>query len=203
MRWRSPLFKASLASLVLLAILVAAHPLYLPFIARALVRDDGPAEADIAVVLAGDYSGSRIRTAAELVRAGWVPAVLVSGPAGFYGRHECDLAIHYAVAQGYPAEWFIAFPNQGLSTAEEAGLVLAELRRRDIRSFLLVTSAYHTARAARLYRARERASGGGPAMRVVAAPDSYFHPASWWRSREDSKIVFFEWCKTLASGAGI
>ena len=203
MRRRSPLFKASLVSLVLLAILAAAHPWYLPLVARALVCDDGPAKADIAVVLAGDYSGSRIRTAAELVRAGWVPAVLVSGPAGFYGRHECDFAIPYALSRGYPADWFIAFPNQGISTAKEAELVLAELRRRNIRSFLLVTSDYHTARAARLYRARERASGGGPALRVVAAPDKYFHPASWWRSRADSKTVFFEWCKTLASGVGI
>jgi uncharacterized SAM-binding protein YcdF (DUF218 family) len=202
-RRRSPLLKASLTLLVLLAILAAAHPLYLPLVAGALVRDDGPAKADIAVVLGGDYSGSRIRTAAGLVRAGWVPAVLVSGPAGFYGRHECDFSIPYAAAQGYPAEWFIAFPNQGLSTAGEAVLVLAELRRRNVHSFLLVTSDYHTARAARQYRALERASGGGPALRAVAAPDEYFHPAAWWRSREDSKTVFFEWCKTLATAVGI
>ena len=72
------------------------------------MRDDGPAKADIAVVLAGDYYGHRIDKGG---RAGAARAmcrsVLVSGPHGFYGMHECDLAIAFAVRQGYPAEWFI------------------------------------------------------------------------------------------------
>jgi len=81
--------------------------------------------------------------------------------------------------------------------------VLAELRRRNIHSFLLVTSDYHTARAARIYQAQERAMGGGPAMRVVAARDELFHLESWWRNREGQKAVFFEWCKTFATIAGM
>jgi uncharacterized SAM-binding protein YcdF (DUF218 family) len=194
-------------SLLALAILLAAGVLarsrWLPALGYALVHDDGPAKADLVVVLGGDYYGLRILKGAELVRQGYAPAALVSGPSGFYGAYECDLAIPFAVRHGYPREYFIPFPNQALSTREEAALVGPELRRRNVRSFLLVTSDYHTARAARLYRAAWRAAGGGPAMRVVAAGDEFFRPDSWWRTRQGQKVFFMEWCKTIASAFGI
>jgi len=188
-----------LTALLLAAFL--ARSLWLPWLAWPLIRDEGPAKADIAVVLAGDYYGHRIEKAAELVRAGYVPAALVSGPS-YYGVHECDLAIAMMVARGCPAQWFIPLPNATLSTREEAAAVLAELRRRRVNSFLLVTSTYHSARAARTYRATERAQGGGPELRVVTAPDEHFQPQSWWRGRESQKIVFIEWWKTVAAWLG-
>ena len=203
-RLRRSRTKISLLALaILLAAGVLARSLWLPALGYALVHDDGPAKADLVVVLGGDYYGRRILKGAELVRQGYAPAALVSGPAGFYGAYECDLAIPFAVRHGYPPEYFIPFPNQALSTREEASLALPELRRRNVRSFLLVTSDYHTARAARLFRAALRAAGGGPAMRVVAAPDEFFRPDSWWRSRQAQKTVFAEWCKTIASAFGI
>ena len=191
------------ACLVLAAAAILSRSLWLPVLGYALVHDDGPAKADIAVVLAGDYEGHRIEKAAELIREGYVPAALISGPPGFYGGHESDYAIAYAVRQGFPAEWFIALPHSALSTREEARVVLAELRRRNVRSFLLVTSDYHSARARRIYLAAERAMGGGPAMRTVAAPGEFFRPDSWWRNREGQKTAFFEWCKTVATVVGI
>ena len=194
--------RAVLLVLTLIAILTVTSFLWLPAMGRALVRDEGPGHADIAVVLAGEQWGYRISKGAELVKQGFVPAVLVSGPP-FYAMHESDAAIDFAVKQGYPAAWFIGAPNSALSTREEARVMLAELQRRNVRTFLLVTSDYHTARAARIYRAVERTLGGGPAMRVVAAPDKYFRPDSWWKSREGLKTVFMEWSKTIATSVGI
>ena len=191
------------ACLVLAAAAILGRSLWLPVLGYALVHDDGPAKADIAVVLAGDYEGHRIEKAAELIREGYVPAALISGPPGFYGGHESDYAIAYAVRQGFPAEWFIALPHSALSTREEARVVLAELRRRNVRSFLLVTSDYHSARARRIFLAAARAMGGGPAMRTVTAPGEFFRPDSWWRNREGQKTVFFEWSKTVATALGI
>ena len=194
---------ALLACLLLAVVAVLARSLWLPCLGYALIHDDGPAKADIAVVLAGDYMGHRIEKAAELIRQGYVPAALISGPSGFYGLHESDYAIAYAVRKGFPAQWFIALPHSALSTREEARVVLAELRRRNVRSFLLVTSDYHTARARRTFLAAERAMAGGPIMRTVAVPGDFFHPDSWWRNREGQKIAFFEWSKTLAFALGI
>ena len=186
----------------LLLLIAISSPLWLRARGGALIHDDGPAKADIAVVLAGDQWGNRLLKAAELVRAGYVPAVLVSGPP-FYGEHECDAAIRMGVSRGYPRDYFIPAPNDALSTREEARAMLAELRRRGVHSFLLVTSDYHTARSSRIYRVEEAREDGGPPFRTVAAPDKYFHRDSWWRSRETLKIVFFEYSKTLATAVGM
>jgi len=167
-----------------------------------LVRDESPERADIAVVLAGDQVGHRIAKAAELVRNGYVPAALISGPP-YFDVHECDTAIAYMVHKGYPAQWFIPLPNSSLSTNDEAGDILAELRRRGVHRFLLVTSTYHTARATRIYRGLIRAQGGGLDFRTIAASDPNFAPSSWWRTREGKKIFFIEWCKTVATELGV
>jgi len=200
---RRSLFRFLLFSIVLVVLLVLTHSWWLPGLGYALIHNDGPAKADIAVVLAGDSYGHRIVKAAELVRAGYVPAVLVSGPAGAYGLHESDLAIPFAVRQGFPENWFIALPNDTRSTREEAAVVLGELRRRNVQSFLLVTSDYHSARARRIFLATERASGGGPQMRTVAAPDEFFHADRWWQTRQGQKVAFMEWSKTVATVFGL
>jgi uncharacterized SAM-binding protein YcdF (DUF218 family) len=188
------------AALILLVFLT--RPWWLAGLGWALIHDDGPAKADIAVVLAGDSYGHRILKGGELVREGYVPAVLVSGPAGAYGLYESDLAIPFAVRNGFPADWFIAFPNKSLSTREEAADILKELRRRNVKSVLLVTSNYHSARARRIFLATERASGGGPEMRTVIASDEFFHANSWWLTRQGQKIAFIEWSKTVATVFG-
>jgi uncharacterized SAM-binding protein YcdF (DUF218 family) len=166
---------------------------------RLLVRDEGPAHADIAVVLAGDYSGNRMVRAAELVKQGYVPNVLVSGPHMLYGLYECDLAIPFAVRARLPGSWFIRAPNEALSTREEAAAILPDLRRRGVHRFLLVTSDYHTARAARIYRA----AAPDLDMRVVAAPGNYFRADGWWHNREGRKIFVVEWMKTVANALGM
>jgi uncharacterized SAM-binding protein YcdF (DUF218 family) len=200
---RSRLARFLLIGVVLLIAAALTRSRWLSWLGYALIHNDGPAKAEIAVVLAGDYYGYRIREAAGLVRAGYVPAALISGPCCFYGNYESELAIAFALRQGNAAQCFIPFPNSALSTKDEAAAILPELRRRHIRSFLLVTSDYHSGRAARIFRAAERAMGGGPAMRVVAAPDQYFRADSWWRSRQGQKIAFTEWCKTFATAVGM
>ena len=188
------------SAILLLGFLTCAW--WLPVAGFALVHDDGPAKADIAVVPAGDFWGHRILKAAELARDGYVPQVLVSGPSGFYGLHESDLAIPFAVRAGFPGESFVSFPNSARSTREEAVAILPELRRRNVKSFLLVTSDYHSGRARRTYLSVERSMGGGPPFRVVTAPDEYFRAGSWWKAREARKTVFFEWSKTLGAAFG-
>ena len=188
--------------LLVLAVLLTRN-LWLGALGHALVEDDGPAKADAVVVLGGDQWGMRLETAARLVRLGFAPVVLISGAPAAYGANEADLAIPYIVHQGYPAEWFVALRNQAMSTREECFLLLPELRRRGVRSVILVTSDFHTARAARIFRAAERALGYRLEMRVVPAPDRYFHAGSWWRNREGRKTALNEWEKTIANAVGI
>jgi len=196
-------YRTILFLLCLAGIFYAGRSVWLPLLARPLIHEEDPVKAEVAVVLAGDLRGNRIRKAAELARAGYVKEVIVSGPVGMYGVHENDLAIPYMVQLGYPAKLFVPLPHSAHSTREEAAVILRELERRKIKSFILVTSDYHTARSARIYRATERALGGGPAMRVVAAQDTHFTRETWWKSREGLKTVFMEWSKTVATAFGV
>ncbi|MCX6626415.1 MAG: YdcF family protein [Candidatus Solibacter sp.] len=200
---RSFRFKFALFLLLLGTALFLARDLWLSALGAALVHDDGAGNAEIAVVLAGDYAGDRLTKGAELVKQGYVPRVLVSGPPGFYGVNEADAALRFAIGKGYPAEWFIPLRHTALSTREEAAVVLDALKQRNIRSFLLVTSDYHTARARRIYRNAISQRGGGPDLRVVASGDRFFSAANWWRHREGRKTAFMEWTKTLTSVFGI
>jgi len=178
---------------------VASYPLWLRWLGESLVLSEPPFRAGIAVVLAGDGSGNRLIRAAELVREGYAPRVLVSGPPGFYGRHESDLAVTFAVERRYPESWFIRLPHQAHSTRDEVAVIVSELRRRGIRRFLVVTSDYHTRRAARIFR--ERAAGLD--FRMIAAPDRFFRAGSWWRDRQGRKVFLFEWLKTITERFGL
>lgn len=198
-RRRSLFLKSLVCIVIVLALAVATRSWWLAALGGLLVRDEGPARADIAVVLAGDYYGRRIVRAAELVKQGYVPGILVSGPHMLYGFYECDLEIPFAVKLGYPESWFIRAPNEALSTREEAVAILADLRRLGVHRFLLVTSDYHSARAARIYRA----AASDLEMRVVAAPGGYFQADGWWRNREGRKIFVVEWMKTVANLLGM
>ncbi len=188
-----------LVVILLIAAIAALHPVWLGWMGHFLVRADGPARADVALVLAGDASGRRILMGAEMVRQGYVPKVLVSGPYGNYGFYESDFAIAFAVKRGCPQEWFIPLPLKVHSTDEEARAIVSELRRRGVRSLLLVTSDYHTRRAGRV----DRKTAPDLNIRVVAAPDEFFTADDWWRTRQGRKQAFFEWTKTLADWAGL
>jgi len=119
--------------LALAVIAVVFHSQILGALGAYLVRTDPPRKADAVLVLAGDGWGHRILTAAQLVRDGYAPKVLVSGPDGSYGLHESDLAIPFAVKHGYPESYFVAAVHSGRSTRAEALALLPEIHREGIR----------------------------------------------------------------------
>jgi uncharacterized SAM-binding protein YcdF (DUF218 family) len=191
-----------IAAPVLAAIIVLGlifHNAVLAALGSYLVKADAPEKADIALVLAGDSEGNRILTAAQLARRGYVSRVLVSGPSGIYGYHECDLAIPFAVKAGYPESYFLHFENDARSTQEEAHDAVARLHQLGVHKVLLVTSDYHTRRAGKIFRS------AAPDLQfiVVAAPDTSFTADGWWHSRQGEKIAFIEWLKTVTEPFGI
>jgi uncharacterized SAM-binding protein YcdF (DUF218 family) len=183
----------------ILVVLAIAHTVWLRALGEFLVKAGAPFHADAVVVLAGDDTGTRILTAAELVKQGYAPLVLVSGPQCCYGHLESEMAIAFAVAHGYPPEWFAGVPIHGNSTLEEAREIVAELERRRINRFVVVTSNYHTRRAGSIYRSLVAADR----FRVVAAPDPLYRPDGWWRTRDGRKTWLLEWMKTLANWMGL
>jgi len=168
--------------------------------ATFLIENDGLQKTQAAEVLGGDDSGARILKAAQLAQAGYVPYVIVDGPKKLVG-HESDILIQYVVQKGYPPSLFRALPLPGgmNSTREETAFAGKYLKERGIQKILLVTSNYHTRRAAYLMRKQN------PGLQVVAiaAADPNFDPNIWWKSREGKKVFLMEWIKTFATYFGI
>lgn len=189
----------AVAPIILLLLLLLTHRWWLSAIGEYLVRAEPPVHADLIVVLAGDWTGNRILKAGELVREGYAPRALVSGPGKLYNVREDDAAIDYAVDHGYPRDCFVAARDKSNSTRSEAIALLADMRRMGIHNVDIVTSNYHTRRAGNVYRKL----AGDIQIHMVAAPFPDFDPNTWWHHREAEKTVLLEWTKTIAYWFGI
>jgi uncharacterized SAM-binding protein YcdF (DUF218 family) len=183
----------------LLVILVVSRESWLPWFGVYLVKTDQLQKADALLVLAGDATGNRIRTAADLALSGLAPIVIVSGPDEQYGFNEADLAIGYAVKRGYPESLFRPFRRKADSTREEAQNFLRDAEMSKIRSLIVVTSDFHTRRAGRVFRSILK----NVTIYVAAAPTRKFQPLTWWQQRPSQKVAVEEWAKTFADWLGI
>ena len=186
--------------LILFLLLVALWLLRAPIltaVARSFIEDDGQQKADAIVVLGGDEYGTRILTAARLATEGYAPYVIVSGPPAL-AEHESDITIHYAETKGYPASLFHPLINNCDSTRSETAFIGKYLKAQGIHKILLVTSNYHTRRAAYLMRLQN------PWLWVVVvpAPDRYFIPNVWWKTRGGQKAFALEAMKRVATRLG-
>ena len=197
--YRAPLVRAIALLAALLLTLFFLSPWLLQTLGNALVFNQPPQKADAVLVLAGDSIGNRILKGARLVRQGYAPLVYASGPSGNYGFTEDQLAIRFATERGFPSEYFVGLPNKAESTLDEARILLPILKAKGVRRLLLVTSNFHTARAARIFRR----TGPEFEITVIAAQDNSFTPDAWWHTRQGQKIVFFEATKTLADFIGL
>lgn len=160
------------------------------------MEEDGPHKADAALVLGGDEGCTRIMRAGELAREGYVPIVYVSGPP-IFDRHESEFTIGCAVHRGFPPSLFRSVPDNCNSTRSEAKFFANFLRAQGVHTLLLVTSNFHTRRAAKLLRA------ANPGMKIwvtgTSGPD---FPPEWWMSRDGQRTFLLEWTKTVNTWLG-
>lgn len=167
-----------------------------------LIEDDGPRKADAIVVLGGDGYGDRTLKGAELAKEGYAPYVVVSGMPGLV-RYASSEEIQFAELHGYPPSMFreVDLPPDAESTRTEEDFLGKYLAARGVKSILLVTSNFHSKRAAKLWR-REN-----PAIAVAVVPsvdpDRYFTPQTWWKTRAGQKIFLLEWLKTISVVLGV
>jgi len=180
--------------ILLCAIVAVRWQATLTFLGGFLVDSQPPQQADLIVVLGGDFWGPRVLTGAELVRDRYAPVALFSGPP-YQGRPQGELSVEFLVKKGYPKELFQVFANNARSTIAEANALRGELARRHVRRVLLVTSSYHSRRAAivlTLYC---------PGVRFISIPayDPHYHVAKWWSDANSRALFFSEWTKILGT----
>jgi uncharacterized SAM-binding protein YcdF (DUF218 family) len=174
----------------------------LTFAGDLLIEDDGPRKADAIVVLGGDGYGDRTLLGAELAKEGYAPYVVVSGMPDLI-HSEPNEEIQFAELHGYPASLLrqVDLPPDAESTRTEEDFLGKYFAARGIKSILLVTSNYHSRRAAKLWR-REN-----PAIAVSVVPSvdpaRYFTPQTWWKTRAGQKIFLLEWAKTVSVVFGL
>lgn len=175
---------------------------------RWLVEDDKLVHADLIVVLMGS-GPDRILEAIDLNKAGYAEKILMveNNQPGFELLKErdvtiprdADLAKSVGVQMDVPSGDFIILPGNALSTRDEANRIKAYLtKHHDIKKIILVTSRYHTGRAAKVFRRALRDLDNN--VEVIARPSRYdrFNEKVWWRSREDAKHLISEYTKLLA-----
>ncbi len=193
-------FLPILLILAVLAILWWQRHLILAPAGTLLDVGEPPQKADVALVLAGGWKGERVLYAGELVRQGYVPYALLSGPSFFYEQPECSYSIPYAEKHGFPVAYFQCAPNNARSTGEEAAAMLPELQRRGVRKVLIVSVRTHTRRARAIY---SRLPHDGIEFLYASAEDPSFRLREWYKTREGKKAVLLEWLKLITSTLGV
>jgi uncharacterized SAM-binding protein YcdF (DUF218 family) len=190
-RWR---WRRWVALLALAAAVWLSRAYWLRGIGEFLVRAEEPQRADAIAVLAGDGNGLRLLKALDLVRQGFAPLILITGPYAAYGNNEADMAIDWAVRRGASKEILAPVRMRARSTVAEVQNLNPELGRRGLKKVVVVTSNFHTRRARAVLN---RYGLPGVQFIVVASPDEDFDPKDWWHSREAKKVVLLEYAKLV------
>ena len=162
---------------------------------------DELARADVALVLGttvyptgkpSPWLRARLDRAASLYRAGWIPAILVSGGVGREGVAEAEAMKSYLVETGIPAP-AIATDNLGVNTWMSAKGAAQWLRLHRQRRVLVITTWFHIPRAKlalerhgvpEVYSAHARWLDVGDAVGWVRESIAWF----WYRIRWDTEI---------------
>lgn len=159
----------------------------------SMVRDDGPAaHARWTLVLDGwAPEGERAEKGLELLRAGRTDSLLLSGSRVAKELWTSTFHFHGLAVDSTLRGRVGELRHLGLSTLDEAFAATAFFRSRGQDTVLIVTSDYHTDRAASIFA---QVAGGKPVYLVVPALETRF--AGPW-SREHSKTWLLEATKRL------
>jgi len=201
---RQYFIRAVIISVLIIAALIFAARLAMPFAARRLIHSDPLVRADLIVVL-GSYRLERALEASSLFRERWsdrilllrAPDIATSGLLRQLHLHIpvwLDIERDALVQMSVPPAMIIDASRALDSTLAEAEFVAEYARSHQYQRIIVVTSPYHTGRAFRLFRRAARGS-----FTVVMRPTRYESPDPdhWWRHAPDRTDVVLEYLKTL------
>jgi uncharacterized SAM-binding protein YcdF (DUF218 family) len=178
---------------------------------RALFVRDEREPADLCIVLGhhhAETSARRVRHASRLYREGFVPRLLVTGGFTAPGRPaEAELMAAVAVEAGVPPGDILVEPL-ARTTMENVAKAAALLRERDllesISTVILVSCAYHMARAELLARAAFPAG-----VHFLACPHGEGVTADGWLQSAEGRtcvaselILYHRVVRALGRGKG-
>lgn len=159
----------------------------------------GPLEpAEAIIVLSGSGTGNRIEAGAELFKKGLGKFIVISGDEVYPGYYTHTLMKNYAINMGVPEDKIIASAIEGeISTWGEGIDNLGKLKENNFKSFILVTSAFHSYRAHIIYDQLISDLGYSFKWSVYPANDPQVPIKDWWQERAARKVIFIEFIKLL------
>jgi uncharacterized SAM-binding protein YcdF (DUF218 family) len=163
-----------------------------------LIYQDELKPSDAIVVLAGSHSGNRMEEAVRIFDKGMGKIIVFSGYTYYPGMDSHIGMKQYGIKLGVPEDKIIAEKANGEnSTWGEAFFNLRQLERLKIKSFILVTSSFHTRRSHWVYERAIKSLNMDITFRVQPASDPRVPYPGWWKIRSGKKKVFNEYIKLL------
>lgn len=182
--------RVCLALFVLLCCLV-------PFSGRLLVDGRETGGHVWALALDGQLPDvHRSAAAAEALKSGAVDSVALSGTPILRGDWSSAFSLWAMAREGADVSRVVELRHYAQSTRAEARALIPFFRERGADTVLLVTNAFHTARAVRVFNSL---SGGDPVFVATDIGDPIFRPWGWWRERSMAKVWFEEMAKSAWS----
>jgi uncharacterized SAM-binding protein YcdF (DUF218 family) len=163
-----------------------------------LIVNDKLEKADVAIVLGGEL-GERVEDAIRLYKQGYFNYLIVTGGPIAWQTTEAAIMKKQAILGGIPADKII-IEDKSLSTYKNAVDTKPIVTKYGFKKVILITSPYHTRRAAFIFRKVYR---GLPIKLIVRAaePNQYtsFVRTKWWKDYESRQRVLEEYLRVIFS----
>jgi len=188
------LFTALYTVLILVLLLVSTAKAWLPAIGRWFVVQTKIANADAIVILAGG-GPERLCYGIELFKRGIAPELWYTGDKPLETRSDfmdSEQALNFALRYGVPKEKIRILPST--STFEDGKVISDLVKEKKIKALILVTSWYHTRRAANVIK--HSMADTNIAVYISSSTNLPFTPDNWWRDEEGLVSVVNEIIKT-------
>jgi uncharacterized SAM-binding protein YcdF (DUF218 family) len=179
-----------------------------PFLATGLIVEKPLEKTDAILVLGGSHTYlERTQKAAELYKKGTAAKIYLTddGEQSGWSPGEqrnpwfVELAQKSLIANGVPAESIEILSPKVSGTIDEARLLAEKAGSANLKSILIVTSAYHTRRALATFERTFAENNLSTEIGISAAAPGIQTPASrfWWLSVFGWQIVAGEYVKSL------
>jgi uncharacterized SAM-binding protein YcdF (DUF218 family) len=138
-----------------------------------------------------------MESAIELYKKGFGKKIIFWAGRAYWKFSEGDLVLRQLSEAGVPQESII-WSNKSLaeiSTRGEAYENLKTILSNNMKSFILVTSPYHTSRAYSVYHNLIKDKN----IKFYTFPSKHtlFDMKEWWKSRDGRKTIYMEWNKLI------
>jgi uncharacterized SAM-binding protein YcdF (DUF218 family) len=183
-----------MSAAALLALAVVGRESLLQWAGDFLIVNDALGRAD-AIIVVGGNGPERVAESVRLLRAGFGQWLVISG--GPYGdRHNSAVTMRrQAMVYDLPADRVLV-DDRAESTVDNARGSARLMQGPGLRTAIVVTSPYHTRRAAVIFSHVFRRQGLG--VRVTSVADGSFDAHRWWTRHHDRNLVIREYAKLLA-----